>query len=210
MHSPLSEFVDPTRKKVALLDDNILAYPKWKQLIEELCKLNKPFTFRQGFDIRLINKDFINLINTAKYDKEIFFAFDDIDDRKIVEHKLDLFRSNSKKGVMMYVFCGYDKHGIYNDDFWVNDISGIFQRLAIIGKYKTYPYLMRYIEYEKSPYAGLYKSIAEYCNRPQIFKSMSFYEFCMNHDKRDSRNRYYSSFVVNHPKMMLYIVRIVI
>ena len=35
-HSPLSEFVDPTRKKICLLDDNILGSPCWKEIFTEL------------------------------------------------------------------------------------------------------------------------------------------------------------------------------
>ena len=34
---------------------NILAHPSWRGLLEELCATGKPFTFKQGVDIRLMN-----------------------------------------------------------------------------------------------------------------------------------------------------------
>ena len=35
-HSPLSEFYDPTRPKICLLDDNFFGYPKWREILEDL------------------------------------------------------------------------------------------------------------------------------------------------------------------------------
>ena len=57
-HSPLFEFYDDTRKKIMLLDDNILAGPKWRCLFEQLDDTGKPYTFKQGIDIRLITPEF--------------------------------------------------------------------------------------------------------------------------------------------------------
>ena len=42
-HSPLSEFYDPSRKKICLLDDNILGSPHWREIFEELQATGKPF-----------------------------------------------------------------------------------------------------------------------------------------------------------------------
>lgn len=37
---------------------------------------------------------------------------------------------------------------------------------------------MRYADYIKSPYAGVYKAVASWCNQPSFFKKMSLREFC--------------------------------
>ena len=205
-HSPLEEFYDCSRKKIMCLDDNILAYPDWRQLIEELCATGKPFTMKQGIDIRLVCTDFIKLINQAKYDGDLIFSFDNIADSQIIERKLSIFREHSNMPVRMYLFCGYDHNGRYSMDFWLADIENIFKRLEIIGKYQVSPYLMRYEKYHNSPFAGLYKTIATYCNFSGIFKLISFKQYCEN-ERNKSKNkdrpcsewRYYADFVRQYP-----------
>jgi len=205
-HSPLDEFYDSSRKKIMALDDNILANPNWQRLLEGLCATDKPFTLKQGVDLRLINMDFIKLINQARYDGELLFAFDDIADSEIIERKLSMFRENSRKAVRVYILCGYDPSGRYDHDFWLADIENIFKRLAIIGKYQALPYIMRYEKYLGSPYAGLYKTIANYCNACGFFRVSSLKQFCENHlektknkTKPCSRWRYYADFVQQYP-----------
>ena len=200
-HSPLEEFYDAyekNRKKIMLLDDNILAHPNWQTLLENLCGTNRKFCFKQGVDIRLITPTFAKLIDGAKHDGELFFAFDNIDDASIIERKLSMFREYSDKGLKIYLLCGYDRNNIYDNNFWLADIECIFERLAIIGKYQAMPYLTRYEKYLDSPFAGLYKSIGTYCNFGGIFKVISFSQFCEN-EKPGSRWRYYNDFVAQYP-----------
>ena len=78
----------------------------------------------------------------------------------------------------------------------------IFKRLEIIGKYRAVPYLMRYERYTDSPFAGLYKTLATYCNKGGIFKKVSFADFCrgqfqkaVTDGKPCSKWRYYSVFI---------------
>ena len=200
IHSPLNEFYDKDREKDNLIDDNVLAYSKWRTLLEELISVNKPFTFKQGVDIRLMNVDFIKLISKAKYDNEIFFAFDNVEDSRLIEEKLCLFREHSNKAIRMYVFCGYDRQGKYDINFWLDDIENIFKRLAIIGKYRAVPFLMRYEKFIDSPFSGLYKTLASYCNKSGIFKVTSFIDFCRGQQEKSKNNtcseiRYYNDFV---------------
>jgi hypothetical protein len=53
----LPDFVDPQKPYIYLWDDNFLASKDWKPLLIELQATNKPFQFRQGLDIRLINSE---------------------------------------------------------------------------------------------------------------------------------------------------------
>ena len=56
--SPLREFYDPNRKRVCLLDDNILAFKDCEALLADLIRTcerdEKTFEFKQGLDIRLL------------------------------------------------------------------------------------------------------------------------------------------------------------
>ena len=205
-HSPLNEFYDPSRKKIMLLDDNFLAYPKWRNLLDELKSTGKPFVFKQGVDIRLITPDFIQSINSAKYDGELYFAFDDVNDEALIEAKLSMFREYSRKSLRMYLLCAYDRDNVYDTNFWLKDIKNIFKRLEVLGKYKVLPYLMRYEKYESSPFHGIYKNLATYCNVGGLYKVSSFSDFCKNQLKNSknkakpcSRWRYYTEFIKNYP-----------
>lgn len=57
--SPVAEFLEESRPKIYLWDDNIMAAPPkiFKQVIDELVATGKPFQFRQGMDIRLMTDD---------------------------------------------------------------------------------------------------------------------------------------------------------
>ena len=205
-HSHIDEFYDESRKKIMLLDDNIMAHPNWMAFFEGLRGIGKSFCFKQGIDIRLITPYFAQMINKVKYDGNLLFAFDDIADAELIERKLSMFREHSKKSVKMYLFCAYDRNGVYDTDFWLADIESIFKRLAIIGKYQIKPYLMRYEKYHNSPFSGIYKNLATYCNAGGIFNAVSFSEFCgnqlakgKNKDKPCSAWRYYADFVRQYP-----------
>ena len=59
--SPLQEFYDPNRKRICLLDDNILAYKDSETLLTDLIRTcerdGKTFEFKQGLDIRLLTPE---------------------------------------------------------------------------------------------------------------------------------------------------------
>ena len=57
LHSPLHEFLDPSRKKICLLDDNVFGYSKWKNIFLELQSTGKSFQYKQGLDERLLTDE---------------------------------------------------------------------------------------------------------------------------------------------------------
>lgn len=86
-HSPLTEFYDPNRKKICLLDDNFLGFPKWREMLQELQATGKPFKFKQGLDERLLTDEKCEMLFNSKYDGDITFAFDNVSDYPIIEKK---------------------------------------------------------------------------------------------------------------------------
>lgn len=113
-HSPLSEFMDPDRPKLCFLDDNFFACPKWESIIEEVKATGKRFQFKQGLDERLLTDKKIHQMMSWKYDGDFIFAFDNIEDKEVIEKKLtrlyDLYPEN-KKNLKFYVFCGFNNTG---------------------------------------------------------------------------------------------------
>jgi hypothetical protein len=192
-HSPISEFLDIDRKYICLLDDNILACPHWKEIFKELQSTGKKFQFKQGMDERLLTDEKCEIIFKSRWIDDYIFAFDNIRDRRIVEKKLRLIREHTDKRIKFYCFCAYnhespDNISSYSKEFWINDISDLFERIKILMSYKALPYIMRYKDYELSDYKGMYIAVAGWCNQPGIFKSMSFREFCLRKNKSTTRS----------------------
>lgn len=176
-HSPLSEFYDPTRKKICLLDDNFLGHADWRAGLEELIATGKPFKFKQGLDERLLTPEKCEILFNSKYDGEITFAFDNIKDYRMIEKKLKLLRDYSRKQVKFYVLCGYDDNEKYDAEFWRQDLIDTFERIELLGRYKALPYIMRFNKYEESPYRGIYITLARWINQPAFFKKKSLYDY---------------------------------
>lgn len=187
VHSPLSEFYDPTRKKICLLDDNFLACTNWRNMLEELQFLNKPFVFRQGLDERLLTKEKCEMLFNSKYDGDYIFAFDNIADYDVIKSKLNIIRNTTNKNIKFYVLVGFDRNNKYDMTFWRQDLFDMFERIKLLIEYKCYPYIMRFNKYEESPYKGTYTSVARWCNQPSIFKKKTMIEF-IEMDKATRKN----------------------
>lgn len=189
--SPLSEFMDESRPKLCFLDDNFLGCPKWRELIQPVIESKKRFQFKQGLDERLLTADKIIEISKWKYDGEVIFAFDNIEDKELITSKLELIRSTVpdwRRELKFYVFCGCDKHDKYDDEFWKQDITNLFERISILSRYGAKPYIMRFEKVYDSEFASFYAAVAAWCNQPSIFNTFTFRLFCQCRGMR--RNGY--------------------
>lgn len=189
--SPLSEFMDESRPKLCFLDDNFLGCPKWRELIQPVIESKKRFQFKQGLDERLLTADKIIEISKWKYDGEVIFAFDNIEDKELITSKLELIRSTVpdwRRELKFYVFCGCDKHDKYDDEFWKQDITNLFERISILSRYRAKPYIMRFEKVYDSEFASFYAAVAAWCNQPSIFNTFTFRLFCQCRGMR--RNGY--------------------
>jgi hypothetical protein len=180
-HSNVLEFMDESRPKLCFLDDNFFACADWKNIIEEVKATGKRFQFKQGLDERLLTDDKIHEIMSWPYDGSMIFAFDNIEDKALIEaklHRIFELYPYTKKHFKFYVLCGYDRNEKWNDEFWENDIKNTFERIQILAKYSALPYIMRYEKCYTSEFAGAYSTLAAWCNQPSIFKKFSYKEFC--------------------------------
>lgn len=205
-HSPLQEFLDPNRKKICLLDDNFFGCPNWRSLLQQLKDTGKPFKFKQGLDERLLTKEKCEELFTSKYDGDYIFAFDNIEDKDIIESKLQLIRSvTDSRHIKFYVFCAFNHKDPdnYSEEFWIKDIADLFERIKILFKYKCYPYIMRYKDWEQSPLRGMYIAIAGWCNQPSFVKKATLRQFgyLKYDDGNKAINRYLKSFEGKYPKI---------
>ena len=177
-HSPLKEFLDASRKKICLLDDNFFGFDGWRDLLLELRATGKPFVFKQGLDVRLLDEARADLLFSSKYDGDFIFAFDDLADAPLIEEKLTLIRRYTKKRVKFYVLCGFDRAGKYDADFWERDIDSVFARAELLKRFGALPYLMRHKNYLRSPFKKFYDTLCDWCNIPNCFLKLDFEQFC--------------------------------
>ncbi|WP_196332816.1 hypothetical protein QJR26_06850 [Clostridium baratii] len=197
-HAPISEFVDPNRKKIYLWDDNFLAFSNWEEVLDELEATGKPFQFRQGLDIRLMTDRKAERFSKVKYNGDFIFAFDNLKDKEQVVRGLRIWKRYSKKTTKLYVLSGYESQ----DE---KDIENIFERIKILMEFQCIPYIMRYEEYKNSEYRGMYINLARWCNQPSFFKKKSFREFCEANQEKVTTGRicatlrYMQEFEEKHP-----------
>ena len=176
-HSPLEEFYYENCKRICLLDDNFLGCPNWRELLEQLIQLKKPFKFKQGLDERLLTEEKCKILFSANYDGDYTFAFDNISDYELIHSKLKMIRKYTKTtSIKFYVLVGYES----TDHI---DIENTFKRIELLIRFKCLPYIMRYQDKDYSPwkeskYRNLYVTMARWGNQPSIFKKMSFRQFC--------------------------------
>ena len=171
-HSSVAEFLCTDRPYIYLWDDNILAYPHWEEVIDELEATGKPFQFRQGIDLRLMTDKKAERFTSAKYQGDFIFAFDHLSDRDKIINKVQLWKRHSSKICKMYVLTGFETQDAKN-------IEETFERIKILMRYGSLPYIMRHENYNNSPYKTMYIELARWCNQPQFFKKKSFREFCL-------------------------------
>lgn len=178
----ITEFIDQTRQYICLLDDNFFACSEWREIIEEIKATGKRFQFKQGLDERLLTPEIIRDMAGWKYRKEFIFAFDNIADRDIIEDKIKMIYETCpdfKRELKFYVFCGYDRNGVYDEKFWKQDIKELFERIRILMKYRAKPYVMRYEKVYESQYKDFYSAVASWCNQPALFKTFTFRLFAI-------------------------------
>lgn len=177
LHSPLSEFYDPQRKKICLLDDNVLGCSQWKTIFEELISTGRAFKFKQGMDERLLSDEKCRMLFHANYDGDYTFAFDNIADYNWIHKKLHLIRKHTNVTCMkFYVLVAFESTDAV-------DIENAFKRIELLMRYRCLPYLMRYqnkndTPWKRSEFREMYITMARWCNQPSFFKKMSFREYC--------------------------------
>ena len=70
--------------------------PNWRELLEQLIQLKKPFKFKQGLDERLLTEEKCKILFSANYDGDYTFAFDNISDYELIHSKLKMIRKYTK------------------------------------------------------------------------------------------------------------------
>ena len=155
-------------KKVKFLDNNILAYDKHMEVLQELIDKKIRCQFSQGLDFRLINEENAEAISKLKYIGDYVFAFDDLKYQPLLEEKFKIIKKYMPKDwkVKFYVYQNRDM-----------SIGDLIKRVEWCRANKCLPYVMRDANCWDSEYRNFYIDYACYCNQPSFFKKVDFETF---------------------------------
>ncbi len=134
--------IHPDHKEVVIWDNDFLASPFAKTILEELRDNGYRADFNQGLDARLMTEEFAGLLADIK-SKTIHMAYDWPWEGKYVKNAIDLLGSAGyqKKNLIFYVL-----HNFYDNVHKKGDTPGDFlHRLQDLMSWGASAYPMRYI-----------------------------------------------------------------
>lgn len=149
------------QKIIKLLDPNLLACLDHESLLNQLIESNAYVDFTQGLDVRLLNKDNINLLNKVKM-KEIHFAWDQMGNAAEIIKKLKLYKKLAR----------HKPHGFYATVYVLTNFDTSheedLERLYRLRELGYDPYVM---VYDKTHAPRETRLLQRWANNKIIFRS---------------------------------------
>lgn len=109
-------------------------------------------------------------LNQIRYYKDIHFAFDNINDKAIIERGFNIFRENCPtKRTSAYVLIGFFMQG-------EDELNSVCERVETLARYNVDPYITRHENYVKDPFSHVLVEIQRWGNQPS-FRKATFGEF---------------------------------
>ena len=166
-------------KVTKFLDNNILALPNHKDILQELVEKQVKCQFNQGLDLRLVDSENSQLLSKMNYFGEYIFAFDNWAYKRIIEEKIQYLSWRKDWQLKFFVYVHPSM-----------DISETSNRVEWLRAHKCLPYIMRDIACWSDTRSNFYIDLAAYCNQPAFFKKKTFDEFLLQrHPKGDRSER---------------------
>jgi hypothetical protein len=151
--------------RIDVLDNNFFANPDWRGAIDWLLAAKQKVNLH-GVDIRIMNEEQAYYLNQLPLAKNVHIAWDlpqiDLTDKlREVLHYIKAWK------LMCYVLVGFNST-VEQDMYRI-------ERLRELG---IKPYIMPYRDFENKTEPSQYaKDLAQYVNKPMIFKSCKFADF---------------------------------
>ncbi len=112
--SDLDDLVTRRRRKLILLDDNLLAHPKAKVFLEDMVRRNLSVNFNQTLDLRFIDKDIADLLSRLQCSnvrftrRMVHFSLKDNRHLEQVRRKYDMFGFTHRDNVEFVCMYGFN------------------------------------------------------------------------------------------------------
>lgn len=157
--------LNPMGKWVEVLDNNFFANPEWRNAVEYLSGLKQKVNLH-GVDIRIMDEEQAYYLNKLPLYRNVHIAWDSpkVD---LTDKLKEVTRYIKPWKLMCYVLVGFDST-IEQDMYRI-------ERLRELG---IKPYVMQYRDFDNNRKPTQYeRDLAQYVNKPMIFKSCTFSEF---------------------------------
>jgi hypothetical protein len=176
----IEEIATPTRRKVVLMDNNILAAGDYaKEQLQKIISKGYRIDFNQAMDARLVTEEYARLLAQVKWlNNQIRFGCDTQGQIRECERAMELIdRFGFKGNYILYTIINEDLTESYGriNHWWKRmqeDIKG--HRAA-----RVYPYAQPYrdVNDPKRPIPQWQKDMARWVNMKAIYKTMPFEEY---------------------------------
>lgn len=165
IHSVMPTQLNPNGKWIEVLDNNFFANPQWYASVQYLIEVGQPVNLH-GVDIRLMNEEQAFWLNKLRLHKSIHIAWD-LPEIDLTDKLREVIKYIKPWKLMCYVLVGFNSS-------MEQDLYRI-ERLRELG---IKPYVMPYRDFENKTKPSQYaKDLAQYVNKPMIFKSCKFEDF---------------------------------
>lgn len=157
--------LNPKGQWIEVLDNNFFANPEWKFAIDYLLSTKQKVNLH-GVDIRIMNEEQAFWLNKLTLRKNIHIAWD-LPHLDLTDKLREVIKYIKPWKLMCYVLVGFDST-------MEQDMYRI-ERLRELG---IKPYVMPYRDFDNNTKPSQYvKDLAQYVNKPMIFKSCEFKDF---------------------------------
>lgn len=176
----IDDIATPTRKKIVLMDNNILAAGDYAKVqLQKIIDRGYRVDFNQALDARLVTDEFAQLLAQIKWiECRIRFGCDTPAQIKECEKAMDLINKHGYKGK-------YFLYTMLNDNFqecwdrihywWIKNQKLVEQH----HKSRVYPYAQPYRDpYNPArPIPQWQKDLAGWVNKKMLFEKIHFWDF---------------------------------
>lgn len=157
--------LNPRGKHIEVLDNNFFANPEWKFAVDYLLKAEQKVNLH-GVDVRIMNEEQAYWLNLLPLHKSIHIAWD-LPQIDLTDKLREVTRYIKPWKIMCYILVGFNSS-------MEQDIYRI-ERCRELG---IKPYVMPYRDFENKTRPSQYaRDLAQYVNKPMIFKSCKFEDF---------------------------------
>ena len=157
--------LNPRGKHIEVLDNNFFANPEWKSAVDYLLKAKQKVNLH-GVDVRIMNEEQAYWLNCLPLHKSIHIAWD-LPQLDLTEKLREVTHYIKPWKLMCYILVGFN-----------STMEQDMYRIERCREFGIKPYVMPYRDFENKTKPSQYaKDLAQYVNKPMIFKSCKFEDF---------------------------------
>lgn len=157
--------LNPNGKWIEVLDNNFFANPEWKSAIQYLLKARQPVNLH-GVDVRIMDEEQAYWLNRLHLRRSIHIAWD-LPQIDLTDKLQEVTRYIKPYKLMCYILIGFN-----------STVEQDMYRIEHCRELGIKPYVMPYRDFQNKEQPTQYaKDLAQYVNKPMIFKSCRFADF---------------------------------